>query len=56
MLHTPFAPVQSALVTHWTQLFVVVSHAGVEPEHTAVFVSVHWTHSPLVAQAGWSDE
>ena len=55
VLHTPFAPVQSALLTHCTQRFVVASHAGVEPVHTVLFVSVHWTHVPLAAQAGCSD-
>ena len=45
------APEQYAAEVHWTQLFVVVSQAGVVPVHFVAFVAVHWTQAPLAAQA-----
>jgi len=44
------APEQYAAEVHWTQLFVVVSQAGVVPVHFVAFVAVHWTQAPLAAQ------
>jgi hypothetical protein len=41
------APVQLAEVMHWTQVFVVMSQAGVVPMHDVLaVVAVHCTHCP----------
>lgn len=48
-----FAPVQLIEVVHWTQVLVVVSHAGFAPVHAvAAVVAVHCTHWPSERQAG----
>jgi hypothetical protein len=47
------APEQVAAEVHCTQVFVVVSHAGVAPVHAVVaVVAVHCTHWPSARQAG----
>src|ERR1017187_729731 len=51
------APVQLAEVMHWTQVFVVVSQAGVVPMHDVLaVVAMHCTHCPSerhAARAGF---
>jgi hypothetical protein len=39
------APLQLALVVHWTQVLVVVLQTGVLPLHWVLLV--HWTQAPL---------
>jgi len=48
---TGVVPEQLVLVRHCTHLLVAVLHSAVVPAHWALFVAVHWTQAPLVAQA-----
>ena len=56
MLQTPFGPVHSALVLHWTQRFAVVSQTGLPFLQSVAFAPEHSTHAPCftpaVKQAG----
>jgi hypothetical protein len=49
VLHTPFGPVHSAFVLHWTHRFAVTSQTGVPPVHAAMLVAEHWVHLPAFA-------
>jgi hypothetical protein len=51
-VQTGAVPLQLVLLKHCTQRFVVVLQEGVEPEHWAVLVAVHFTHEPPVLHAG----
>jgi len=45
-------PEQEALVTHATHMFVLTSQEPIAPVHWVVLVLVHFTHEPLLLQAG----
>ena len=49
-MHTPGAAVHSASAVHPRQVLVEMAQMGVVPPQ--VPLSVHWTHAPLLAQAG----